>query len=130
MGGGSGSGGGDGGAREVVVVDENGGLKVRELSVVSGGVVGEWSHVVDASGGEYAARVGRSGDLGSIVLAKRGRKMSVDDVDGDEGVVVAVRAAGVNFHDVMSGLGLLSDAAVAGGEGGHALGGEFAGVVV
>ena len=28
-------------------------------------------------------------------------------VDGDEGVVVAVRAAGVNFHDVMSGLGLV-----------------------
>ncbi len=79
---------------------------------------------VPAVGGSYRAEVQEYGIIDSVVF----RKMQRAAPRADE-VQIEVRAAGLNFKDVMNVMGLLPDEAVAGGVAGKHLGLECAGVV-
>ncbi|WEO93663.1 type I polyketide synthase [Streptomyces sp. FXJ1.172] len=75
--------------------------------------VGEREVLLPAGAG-WRLEVGEPGDLGSVGV--------VDAPESGAGLLpgqvrVGVRAAGLNFHDVVSGLGLVADGRVLGGEG-------------
>lgn len=67
----------------------------------------------------------KPGDLESVTW-RRPRRAALSD----RGLEIEVKAAGVNFRDVMFGLGLLPEEAVEAGFAGAALGMEAAGVVI
>jgi acyl transferase domain-containing protein/NADPH:quinone reductase-like Zn-dependent oxidoreductase/surfactin synthase thioesterase subunit/NADP-dependent 3-hydroxy acid dehydrogenase YdfG/acyl carrier protein len=76
-------------------------------------------------GGQYRADSSEPGILDRIVF----RRLPPAD-PGDDEVEIAVRAAALNFKDVMNAMGLLPENAVAGGLTGHRLGLEVAGRVL
>ncbi|WP_282036572.1 type I polyketide synthase [Saccharicrinis aurantiacus] len=77
-----------------------------------------------ASGTPYRAEVQENGMLDSLAL----RAFNTEAPKEGE-VQIAVRAAGLNFKDVVNGMGILSEEAVAGGVAGSALGLECSGVI-
>lgn len=79
---------------------------------------------LSARGSWYRADVTEYGMLDSVVF----RQMKQSRLQPDE-VEIEVRAAGLNFKDIMNVMGLLSDEAVEGGIAGKNLGLECAGVV-
>ncbi|WP_428484407.1 type I polyketide synthase [Rhodopila sp.] len=78
-----------------------------------------------AAGGASALSVERPGLLGTLRW-----KPSVGAAVGADEVAISVRAAGLNFRDVMWAMGLLPDEALLHGFAGPTLGLECAGVVV
>ncbi len=77
-----------------------------------------------ASGSAYRAEVQENGMLDSLAL----RAFEAQEPEAQQ-VQIAVRAAGLNFKDVVNGMGILSEEAVAGGVAGAALGLECSGIV-
>ncbi|MCG8475006.1 MAG: SDR family NAD(P)-dependent oxidoreductase [Cytophagales bacterium] len=77
-----------------------------------------------ASGADYRAEVQEIGLLDTVAF----RRYEPSILKGDE-VRIDVKASGLNFKDIMNGMGLLEDEAVAGGVAGKTLGLECAGVV-
>ncbi len=76
-------------------------------------------------GGAYRADLQEPGVLDQIVF----RRLALGD-PGAEDVEIAVKAAALNFKDIMNGMGLLPEHAVAGGLTAHRLGLEVAGTVL
>ncbi|MBC7923388.1 MAG: SDR family NAD(P)-dependent oxidoreductase [Ferruginibacter sp.] len=80
--------------------------------------------VMPALGSPYRASVKEYGTLDGVVFRTAGRPaLGADEME------IQVRAAGLNFKDVMNVMGLLTDEAVEGGVAGKNLGLECAGVV-
>jgi acyl transferase domain-containing protein/surfactin synthase thioesterase subunit len=82
------------------------------------------SKELPAQGSWYRADVREYGMLDSVVF----REIKKSRLQADE-IEIEVRAAGLNFKDIMNVMGLLSDEAVEGGIAGKNLGLECAGVV-
>ncbi|OGE57109.1 hypothetical protein PENARI_c002G04917 [Penicillium arizonense] len=77
-----------------------------------------------AKGGQYFSESDPNGTLDNITLRQKPQ-----EILGPDDVGIEVHAAGVNFKDIMNGLGLLSERAVSGGLAGRNLGLEVAGQV-
>ncbi|KAJ5369424.1 hypothetical protein N7509_014036 [Penicillium cosmopolitanum] len=81
--------------------------------------------LLPARGGKYFSEPDPNGSLDNIVLRQQPREnLGPDDVG------IEVHAAGINFKDIMNGLGLLSERAISGGLAGQKLGLEIAGRVM
>lgn len=79
---------------------------------------------VDASGYPYHLEIKESGNVDQLVLRKRPvPRMAEDQME------IAVKAAPINFRDIMIAMGLLSDEAVKGGLFGKYYGLECTGIV-
>jgi 1-acyl-sn-glycerol-3-phosphate acyltransferase len=72
----------------------------------------------------FRLEIATPGSLESLTLRQTTRR-----APGPGEVEVAVRAAGLNFRDIMFAMGMLPDLAIAGTFGGHELGFDCAGVV-
>ncbi len=79
---------------------------------------------VPAEGSSYSANISEYGVLDNLVLRETDRKTPADDE-----VEIQIKAAALNFRDIMIAMGLLSDAAVEGGLFGRTFGLECAGIV-
>ena len=103
----------------------NEGTYVRQLQAVTEASAEQQTQREQSAGAtRYRATVKEYGTLDGI----RFRQTGPASLQSDE-VEIEVRAAGLNFKDVMNVMGLLSDEAVAGGIAGKNLGLECAGVI-
>ena len=121
---------------EVIASTSNGGnetefalrgdkLYVKRLRpVVAAAAQREAAVVMDGSGSPYEAFFREPGILDSVAF----RQIREAPLDENE-VEIDVRAAGLNFKDVLNGMGLLSAESVAGGLVGAQLGLECSGIV-
>ncbi|WP_053404616.1 type I polyketide synthase [Persicobacter sp. CCB-QB2] len=100
-------------------------VMLRRLVPVDGDIVDSRATIdMPASGSAYQAEVQENGILNSLAL----RAFNPTAPQAGE-VQIAVKAAGLNFKDVVNGMGILSEEAVAGGVAGAALGLECSGIV-
>ena len=107
------------------VAMRNGGMYLRKLQAVTEDVAEDQAKErLSARGTRYQATVKEYGTLDSIQF-----RQAPATTLGDTEVEIEVRAAGLNFKDVMNVMGLLSDEAVEGGIAGKNLGLECSGVV-
>lgn len=83
-----------------------------------------FAQLVDARGSRFTTKISEKGIIDSITFVATGNN-TIDD----DHIEIEVRASGMNFKDVMNGLGLLSEESVQGGIAGSNLGLECAGVV-
>ncbi len=79
---------------------------------------------VPAAGSNYTTTIADQDMLDNFVIRE-----TVCPMPGDDEIKVEVKAASLNFRDIMLGMGLLSDAAAEGGLLGKSLGADCAGVV-
>ncbi|WP_425557018.1 SDR family NAD(P)-dependent oxidoreductase [Kitasatospora viridis] len=96
---------------EVRIRPEAGGVTAFGRRLVRAGASGE---LALPGGSDWRVEVTRPGDLGSTAVVESpesGVELSAGQVR------VGLRAAGVNFRDVVAGLGMVSDGRVLGGEG-------------
>ncbi|OHX68065.1 type I polyketide synthase [Flammeovirga pacifica] len=98
---------------------------VRRLVAVDGDIADERApHLMNAFGSNYRAEVRENGILNSLSL----RAFYPEKLQKEE-VRIAVKATGLNFKDVVNGMGILSQEAVAGGVAEDTLGLECSGIV-
>ncbi|MFH1319653.1 MAG: SDR family NAD(P)-dependent oxidoreductase [Bacteroidota bacterium] len=79
---------------------------------------------IPAEGSSYTTNITDYGVLDNLVISETPRQ-----TPGDDEVEVKIKAAALNFRDIMISMGLLSDEAVKGGLFGKTLGLECAGIV-
>ena len=105
----------------------SGGQREARTVTAHGPTALEHAHLtrVPAQGSPYSAEVGSPGVLDSVRFVREHPAPL-----GPEDVRIEVRAAALNFKDVMNAMGLLRPEAVAGGLSADQLGLEVAGVVV
>jgi len=98
---------------------------VRKLCLIDGDEIQQRAaQLIPASGTEYRAFFEQPGMVGDVSF----RRISSQAVDENE-VAIQVKAAGINYKDVMNVLGLLSERSVTGGLAGNQPGLEVSGVV-